>query len=127
MSYSKYEYDDVVVPPPIPSSDSGGDDNFIPPLKPSNWVWQSVLVTLCCFPIFGIIGLVNGMQVNSLYYAGNYDRAEVLARRARLWAIVGLIVGVVYYVAMFITMMKGDFLNEIAQIVNDGAYSIYNY
>lgn len=126
MPYSKYEYDGVVVPPPMPSNEEKNTD-FIPPLRPSNWIWLSVLVTLCCFPIFGIIGIVNGMQVNSNYYAGDYDRAERLSKRARMWSIIGLVVGVVYYVIMLVTMMQGDFLNEITQIVNDGAYSIYNY
>lgn len=126
MPYSKYEYDGVVVPPPVPS-DKEKHDDFIPPLRPSNWIWLSVLVTLCCFPIFGIIGIVNGMQVNPSYYAGDYDRAERLSKRARMWSIIGLVVGVIYYVIMLTTMMKGDFLSEITQMVNDGAYSIYNY
>lgn len=125
MPYSRYEYDGVEVPPPVPNSDN--KDDVVPPLKPNNWMWLSVLVTLCCFPIFGIIGIVNGMQVNPHYFSGNYDRAERFSRRARIWSIVGLVVGAIYYVVMFYTMMKGDFLNELTQIINDGAYSIYNY
>lgn len=103
------------------------EHNKIVPLKPSSWLWQSVLVTLCCFPIFGIIGLVNGMQVNSNYYAGNYDRAERLSRRAKMWAISGFAFGIIYFIIALVAMTNSSLLNELNSLSNDGVYSIYNY
>ncbi len=126
MTYIDNDDNNMIAPPDLPNENEPQKD-YIPPLKPSNWVWQSLLVTLCCFPIFGILGLVNGIQVNSNYYAANYDRAERLSNRARIWTLVGLVAGIINIIVMLFTMMRGDFLNEITQFIGDGAYSIYNY
>ncbi len=126
MSDSRYEFDGVEMPPPAPKHNEEENEQFVP-LKPSNWLWQSVLVTLCCFPVFGIIGIVNAMQVNPHYYAGNYERADRFSKRARLWSMVGLIAGIVYFIVALITMTKGNFMEQFNDIISDGVYSIYNY
>ncbi len=127
MMDNQFEDNVEITPPPVPSEELDMQQEAIPPLKPSNWVWLSVLVTLCCFPIFGIIGLVNGMQVNPNYYAFNYERAERFSRRARLWSVMGIVVGLINIIVMVVSMTKGNMLDGISQIVGDGVYSIYNY
>lgn len=119
MMYNEFDNNnnDITNPPPMP----------MPPLKPSNWVWQAVLVTLCCLPVFGVVGLVYGLQVNPNYYAGNYERAERMASRARMWTLIGLVVGIIYIIFSVVVLMRGDLLSEITQMRDDGAYSIYNY
>ncbi len=127
MIENQFDDNKPIVPPPLDSEINDDQYDEVPPLKPTNWLWQSVLVTLCCFPVFGIIALVYGFQVNPNYYAGNYDRAEHFSRRARWWTIVGLVVGAVYYVVTLYTLSKGNLFDGISQIMGDGVYSIYNY
>lgn len=109
------------VPPPYHSEEN------IPPLKPNTWLWQSVVVTLCCFTLFGVIALVNSVQVNSAYFSGDYEKAERASRRAKMWSITGLIAGIVYTIIMIFVMIKGNYFDEINSLLNDGAHSIYNY
>ena len=114
-----------ISPPAVPHQDNG--NGFVPPLKPNTWLWQSIAVTLCCFPILGIVALVNGIRVNSLYYAGFYEKAEQASKRAKMWALIGLIAGIVYSIAMTIMMLKGNYFEEINNILYDDGHSIYNY
>lgn len=99
----------------------------LPPLKPNTWLWQSILVTLCCFPVFGIIAMFNSLRVNSFYYAGFYEKSIQASKRARNWALFGLIAGIIYSIVMTIVVLKGSYLEGIGNILNDGGHSIYNY
>ncbi len=99
----------------------------IPPLKPNTWLWQSIVITLCCSPLFGIIALVNAVQVSSSYSAGNYEKAERASKRARLWTLVGLIAGIIYYIVMIILMTTGNLPAGMEQILEESRESIYNF
>ncbi len=62
----------------IPPQNAG-----IPPVRPKNWLVESILVTIfCCLP-FGIAGIVFASQVNSKYDAGDYAGAEKASRQAK--------------------------------------------
>jgi len=62
-------------PPPVPEQKAERMEE-IPPLKPNNWLWQSIVVTLfCCVP-FGIVGIVYAAKVDVLYFNGRYQDAE---------------------------------------------------
>ena len=55
------------IPPLPPQMDT--------PIRPKNWLVESILVTiLCCLP-FGIVGIINASKVNSLYDQGLYDES----------------------------------------------------
>jgi hypothetical protein len=56
------------------------------PAPESQMVW-AVLSTLFCFLPFGIVALVKASQVESLWYAGNQERAQLAADSARSWCI----------------------------------------
>ncbi|MDO5522922.1 MAG: CD225/dispanin family protein [Bacteroidia bacterium] len=99
----------------------------IPPLKPNTWLWQSIVITLCCSPLFGIIALVNAVQVNSAYFAGDYEKANRASKRAKLWSLVGLITGIIYYVVVIALMVTGNLPAEMQRIVEESQHSIYNY
>ena len=93
------------LPPEIPteiSTSSWQTRGDIPPLKPNTWLWQSIVVMLCCSPLFGIIALVNAILVNSNYVGGNYEKAQRASKRAKIWMLVGLITGIIYFIVMFI-------------------------
>lgn len=75
-------------------------DNTNQPEKPKNYLVESILVTIFCCLIFGIIGIVHAAKVNSEYDAGNYDGAVAASKQAKTWAMWGLIAGLVVYLAV---------------------------
>jgi hypothetical protein len=67
---------------------------IVPPIRPKNWLAESILVTIfCCLP-FGIVGIVFAAQVNSKYDAGDYTGAQNASRDAGKWTKVSFFVGI---------------------------------
>lgn len=65
-----------------------------PPIRPKNWLVESILVTIfCCLP-FGIAGIVFASQVNSKYDVGDYAGAEKASKQAKTWTLVSFIIGI---------------------------------
>lgn len=65
-----------------------------PPVRPKNWLVESILVTIfCCIP-FGIAGIVFAAQVNSKYDAGDYAGAEKASKQAKTWTLISFIIGI---------------------------------
>ena len=61
--------------------------------KPKNYLVESILVTIFCCLIFGIIGIVNAAKVDSEYEAGNYEGALAASKQAKTWTLWGFIIG----------------------------------
>lgn len=61
---------------------------------PSTWLVWSVLVTVFCCFIPGIVAIIFSSQVSSRYYAGDYEGAERASRAAEIWIIVSFVLGV---------------------------------
>lgn len=80
--------DSVPPPPPPPPQES------IP-----NYMVPSVLVALCCCPLPGIAAIVFAAQVNSKKEQGDYAGARESSRKARLWMLVGVGLGVLGWIA----------------------------
>lgn len=77
------------------------------PVRPKNWLVESILITiLCCLP-FGIVGIVNAAKVNSLYDQGLYDESMRSSKNAKRWAKYGLIVGIIYLIFVIIMVFTG--------------------
>ncbi|MFC5382422.1 CD225/dispanin family protein [Aquipuribacter nitratireducens] len=66
---------------------------------PSNLVWAILTTVLCCLP-FGIVSIVFAAQVNSKWATGDFSGAQDASRKARLWAIVAAVAGIVYLVVV---------------------------
>jgi len=62
---------------------------------PSNLVWGILTTILCCL-IPGIVSIVFAAQVNGKWASGDYAGAQDSSRKARLWAIIAAVAGVVY-------------------------------
>lgn len=81
------------------------DDRHIPAM-PSTWLIWSVLVTVFCCFIPGIVAIIFSSQVSSRYYAGDYQGARRASRNAEIWIIVSFVLGVLaatlYLPLMFI-------------------------
>jgi hypothetical protein len=80
-------------------------DPIVPPVRPKNWLVESILVTIfCCLP-FGIVAIVYAAQVNSKYEAGDYAGSLKASKEAGKWTKISLIVWAVllvfYLIAMF--------------------------
>ena len=89
------------MPPLPPQTDT--------PIRPKNWLVESILVTiLCCLP-FGIVGIINASKVNSLYDQGLYDESIRSSANAKKWTMIGLIIGVVYLIFVIVMVSMGAF------------------
>lgn len=65
---------------------------------PKTYLVESILVTLfCCLP-FGIAGIVNAAKVESRFYAGDVEGANMAAADAKKWIKIGLIVSVIGWI-----------------------------
>lgn len=117
-------------PPAIPVTPSEDGYNTInddlPPLKPSNWLWQSIVATvLCCIP-FGVVGIVYAARVDSLYYNKRYDEAEASARKAKTWTLIAVGAGLLYLVVWMVLMFTGNVPGYLENIIENNA-SGYNF
>ena len=61
---------------------------------PSTWLIWSILVTVFCCFIPGIIAIIFSSQVSSRYYAGDIEGARRSSRMAEIWIIVSFVLGV---------------------------------
>lgn len=62
---------------------------------PPNYLVPSILVTLCCCLIGGIIAIVNAAQVNSKWAAGDYAGARKASENAKMWCLISVGVGII--------------------------------
>ncbi|MCH5224911.1 MAG: CD225/dispanin family protein [Muribaculaceae bacterium] len=62
---------------------------------PSTWLIWSILVTVFCCFIPGIIAIIFSSQVSSRYYAGDVEGARRSSRNAEIWIIVSFVLGVI--------------------------------
>ncbi|MEA2162833.1 MAG: hypothetical protein QOK37_960 [Thermoanaerobaculia bacterium] len=76
---------------------------FAAPPQISNYLVQSILVTLCCCVPAGIVAIVYAAQVNTKLAAGDIIGAQASARLAKIWSWVGfgagILVGLIYAIA----------------------------
>lgn len=62
---------------------------------PSTWLVWSVLVTIFCCFIPGIVAIIFSSQVSSRYFAGDIEGAKRSSRNAEAWIIVSFVIGVI--------------------------------
>ncbi len=111
-------------PPAVPNQEAFSD--HIPPLKPNNWLWQSIVATILCCNVLGVIGVVYAAKVDTLYYNSKYEEAEKAAKSAKTWTLIALAVGVIYLVSWGIMFTTGDFMSTMESIIENNA-SGYNF
>ncbi|GAB5399613.1 MAG: hypothetical protein Aureis2KO_11980 [Aureisphaera sp.] len=72
--------------------------------KPKNYLVESILVTIFCCLIFGILGIINASKVNSEYEKGNYDaaaKASADAKKWVIWAVISWVILAIIYAILF--------------------------
>lgn len=71
-----------------PNAPAGG-----PPIK--NWLVESILSTLCCCVPIGVIGIIFAAQVNSKLAQGDRVGAEEAAKKAKMFTLIAVGLGLV--------------------------------
>lgn len=74
---------------------------------PSTWLIWSILVTVFCCFIPGIIAIIFSTQVSARYYAGDIEGARRSSRQAEIWIIVSVVLGVLAATLYIPFMMIG--------------------
>jgi hypothetical protein len=70
-----------------------------PAQPPSNYLVGSILVTLFCCQIFGIVSIIYAAQVNAKWQACDFEGAQKASRNALLWIWLALGFGVIVIMA----------------------------
>lgn len=88
-------------------------DGILP--LPKTWLLESILLTIfCCSPI-SLVGIFYANKVESLYYAKDFDASVKASRRARNWALFGMLFLPGCYALLF---LFGIFIGLITELSN---------
>ena len=69
--------------------------------KVPNYLIPAIISALCCFPL-GIISIIFAAQVNGKVAAGNIAGAQDAAKKAKLFSMIFIILGVVLWGCYFL-------------------------
>lgn len=72
------------------------------PKPPQNYLALSIISTLFCCQIFGIISIIYAAQVNSKYIAGDYMGAERASNNAKIWGFLSVGIGLLTILIIFL-------------------------
>lgn len=78
------------------------------PMPPTFLVWSIVTTILCC-TVPGIVAIIYSAQVSSKFYQGDMEGARRSSRRAEIWIIVSFVLGVLSNTLYFPLMIAGGF------------------
>jgi hypothetical protein len=83
-----------------------------PPATPiPNYLWQSIVVTLCCCLPLGVVAIIFAAQVNSKLAAGDVAGARDASAKARMFCIIAFAIGIV--VTLVLTLVYGTILSQV--------------
>ena len=75
------------------------------PPQPDNYlVWAILVTVLCCLP-FGVASIIYSVKVGSLYAQGDYNGAVDASQKAKKFAMIGGIGGLVFIIIYVIFMV----------------------
>jgi hypothetical protein len=89
-------------PPPPPSSYGTVPPSSAAGAQIPNYLWQSIVVTLCCCLPLGIVSIIFAAQVNSKLAQGDIAGARDASQKAKMFALIGFGVGLVLIVLSMI-------------------------
>lgn len=78
------------VPPTPPTAQA--TPSMMP--KPKTWLVESILCTVFCCQIFGIIAIIMSALAESAWSRKDYAETEAKAKQARTWVLVSFIIGI---------------------------------
>lgn len=68
----------------------------LPEPMPNTYLVWSVIITILCCLIPGIIAIIYSASVSSKYYRGDIEGAKRASRNAEIWCIVSIVAGIVW-------------------------------
>jgi hypothetical protein len=80
-------------PPPIPVSPAAPAAPVQEPMPPTQLIWSVLATIFCCF-IPGIVAIIYSSSVSSRYMQGDIEGARRASRNAEIWIIVSFVLGV---------------------------------
>ena len=69
---------------------------------PPNYLWQAIVVTLCCCLPLGIVSIIFSAQVNSKWAQGDAAGARDASQKAKMFALIGFAIGLVIIILSMI-------------------------
>ncbi len=78
------------------------------PMPPTYLVWSVVTTILCCL-IPGIVAIIFSAQVSSKFYQGDIEGARRASRNAEIWIIISFVLGVLSNTLYLPLMIAGAF------------------
>lgn len=78
-------------------------------IPPKTWLVESILVTIFCCQILGIISIIYSAGVESKFYRGDLAGAESASRTAKTLVLVSVLCGVITVIAVGIMISMGVF------------------
>lgn len=73
-------------------------------MPPTCLLW-SVLATVCCCFVPGIVAILFSAQVSKFYYAGDVEAAKRASRNAQIWIIASFVLGIISATLWFPLML----------------------
>lgn len=87
--------------------------------KPKDYLVESILVTLFCCMVFGILGIVYSVQANSAFSSGNITAANEFSAKAKQWVTYGFWCGIavvgVYAILALMGALSSISLSSISE------------
>lgn len=96
----------------------GGYGQPVKQISGTPYLIFSILVTLCCCLPLGIAGIVYASKINSLQKMGDYAGAQEAAKKAKIYMIIGAVVGLIVQIIVGTMGAKDTF----ADIVSDSGF-----
>lgn len=78
-------------------------------IPPKTWLVESILVTIFCCQILGIISIIYAADVESKFYRGDIVGAENASRTAKTLVIASVAFGIITIIAVGIIAALGMF------------------
>ncbi len=78
-----------------------------------DYLVQSILVTLCCCLPFGIVAIVYAARVKAFLLSGQYTMAQEASDKAKMWSLVGFLIGIAISAIYILFIFLGGFADEL--------------
>ena len=79
---------------------------------PNNLVLAILSTVFCCLPL-GIVAIIQATKVNGFVAQGNFAAAQEASAKAKKFAIIGIVIGLVVYVIAIITGVAFGLLSNM--------------